>query len=317
LRLDNKINNDNNPSNIHSLFHQFDDDSRTIFLGDSINNNSISLNETKDMVKIQILADAEKPDASHFKSLIDYPAIECTAKLETEEEDNLKSKSNDKSCESKSWRDCNSVCSTSSSLPDSEPTLRRKYSRRSVTEEACNKKPWNYGSCRNLRSTSSSSVMKQSIDSDVFKDISEQITQSEKDADENKFDKKPWNFAAGNRKASITSYTNLFSKSEDHIHGGYSEKRKSSETRRSPSVTEFNKKPWNYGAWRDRRSLSTFTHFAWSSQSEEIFPKRRKKSQVVRRATISDLGRKPWNYGGGGSKYKKLCDFFDRKRSVL
>ena len=159
--------------------------------------------------------------------------------------------------------------------------------------------------------------MKQSIDSDVFRDISEQITQSEKDADEIKFDKKPWNFGAGNRKASIRSYTNLFSKSEDHIHGGYSEKRKSSETRRSPSVTEFNKKPWNYGAWRDRRSLSTFTHFAWSSQSEEIFPKRRKKSQVVRRATISDLGRKPWNYGGGGSKYKKLCDFFDRKRSVL
>jgi len=303
---------DSELSNTHHLYQKIENNSSfTIIHGDSINNNEVSENETIEFAKGGQLANFDNNNETSLNSSLEFLQMNLTTDLQSNQEGDLKCMFNDKSYKIKPQRDCNSACSTSSSLTDSEPTFRRRYSKKSFSEPAWNKKPWNYGSRRSLGSTSSS--MNHSIHHDFCREESEDKTQND---EENKFYKKPWNFGAGTRKDATASSIKLFSEPEENVHGKHLERRRSSESAKSTTVTEFDKKPWNYGAWRDRRSLSTFTYFARSCQADETFSKRKSISQVARRATIAQFDRKPWNYGAGGSKYKKLFDFFDSKRNV-
>ena len=67
----------------------------------------------------------------------------------------------------------------------------------------------------------------------------------------------------------------------------------------------FDKKPWNYGAWRKRKSLLSLTCpeiYARPKRKDSLYHQRRRESQLMRRVTIAAFDRKPWNYGAGGSK---------------
>ena len=182
------------------------------------------------------------------------------------------------------------------------------------------KRPWNYGTWSDYNSFSSTSLMEQSLEGDCVKKLSEKI-QTTRRATSYEFDRNHWNSGAHRdcRSALNTTPMKQFSDSE-----ASSDRRSSSQLTRRATVTEFDRKPWNYGAWRDRRSVASFTQRTRSSHSEGNFQRlcteRRSSSMGTRRATIAEGGRRPWNYGAGvtgGSKYKKLRKYFEKKKSVI
>ena len=155
--------------------------------------------------------------------------------------------------------------------------------------------------------------MDQSFEGDNTRQLSEKMrsSQTNRRATSNEFDTKPWNFGVRRECRSAFNSTPVTQ---------CSERRNTSELTRRATVSEFNRKPWNYGAWRDRRSVASIAQLKRSSDSEGNFQRhcqeRRSISMVTRRATVEEFDRKPWNYGEGGSKYKKILNYFAKKKSV-
>jgi len=317
------------PATMQFMYQEEDNDSPIKNCEDSIKEEEFrKLSEDdvpRDFLKVRKLAHFERFQGSPIKDSLDLVTAESAAKHETDQHGDHDHTSvvNYKPSECKTWSDCNSVCSTTSSLPDSEGNIRR-YSKVSIesrlgTDTASNKKPWNYGGSIFPSSISSSSLMEQSMDSELARQLSEKMSSSQmsKGSDENEFHKKPWNFGARSRSEATSTPFSNFSESEENLQRRCSERRRSSELTRRATLTDFDRKPWNYGAWRDRRSVSTFTQLARSCQVEEG-SERRSSSQVTRRATMSefDKNKRPWNYGPGVTKYKKLFNFLENKKSV-
>ena len=124
-------------------------------------------------------------------------------------------------------------------------------------------------------------------------------------------------------------------RSEVNYLSRHSERRRSLQMPRRFSMTEFDRKPWNYGAggsqyhnspnrdWVSRRSVcgSTISMMDRSTFSEQghgrRFDERRRSLQMPRRISLSELEKKPWNYGAGGSQYQKHYPFGKNKRNSV
>jgi hypothetical protein len=275
-----------------------------------------------DIVNVRKFACCEKMDGNLSFDM------EGATSLEHDPQSNCKSDTNYNTPDLKSWSDCTSVCSTSSSTQDPEGNSRKRLAKtvdmsRGRRDTSFDKRPWNYGAWCDYDSLSSSSLMEEPSEGGCMRECSEKTENSPatRRATSYEFGRQPWNFGTRRSCRSAVNSTPIqqFSDTEE-----CSARRDSSELTRRATVTEFDRKPWNYGAWRDRRSVASFTQLTRSSDSEGNFQRhsteRRSSSMVSRRAPVAEVGRKPWNYGAGvagGSKYKKLMKYFEKKRSVI
>ena len=100
-------------------------------------------------------------------------------------------------------------------------------------------------------------------------------------------------------------------------------------------MTEFDRKPWNYGAggssevhgqttaWSECNSVcsrpgSVMERPSFSEDQERRRLKERRRSlQIPRRISITESEKKPWNYGAGGSEYQEQHPSAKKKRNSV
>ena len=86
-------------------------------------------------------------------------------------------------------------------------------------------------------------------------------------------------------------------------------------------MTEFDRKPWNYGAggssevhgqnstWSECNSVCSRPgsamerSFCLEDQQRKRLKERRRSLQIPRKISITEFEKKPWNYGAGGSEH--------------